>query len=290
MKLLINFLKVAVPFIILWMLLRINVWLGIAAVIVFIAIWYTRSRTAIYAYLGNMNYQQGKEREAVMWLTKAAARKDAKASHLIGFCFLLLKLGKLEQAEDLLNRAGSMKLSREEKMAFQTNSALLLWKQNKLEEAIAGLEKVQDDYKNTNLYGSLGYFYILSGDLDKALAFNREAYDYNSKSAVIIDNLGQTHLLRGEYDQALKLYEELAGLNPTFPEAYLNHGLVLEALGRSDEALKKMQKSLDYPLSLLSTVTREEIEGKIAQLEEKLGYQESIQADRNHEAEEEALS
>jgi tetratricopeptide (TPR) repeat protein len=271
MKLLKGLLKIAVPFVIIWYLLKVNVWLGIAAAIGFIAYWFIRNKTGFYAYLGNTNYQQGKEKEALMWLDKAVARSDCKAAHLIGYSFLLLKLGKLDRVEELLQRAGKMKLTREEQMAHQTNSALLLWKQDRLEDATALLESVHEEYKNTNLYGSLGYFYILSGNLDKALEYNKEAYDYNSRSAVITDNLGQTYLLRGEYGEALKLYEELASQNPTFPEAYLNHGMVLEALGQTDDALSKMKKALDYPLSLLSTVTREEIEEKIADLELKAG-------------------
>lgn len=271
MKLLKGLLKIAVPLLLIWMLLRTNVWLGIAAAVALIVFLLLRNQTAFYAYLGNMNYQQGKQQEAVMWLEKAVVRPDIKAMHLIGYSFLLLKLGKVERAEEMLQKAGKMGLSREEKMAYQTNMALLLWKQDRLEEATAKLEEAYEEYKNTHLYGSLGYFYILSGDLDKALSFNKEAYEYNSKNGVIIDNLGQTHLCREEYEEALHYYEELAGLNPGFPEAYFNHGLVLGALGRHEEALEKARKALDYPLSLLSTVTREEIEAKIAEWENLVG-------------------
>ncbi|MDF2927054.1 MAG: hypothetical protein K0R57_5968 [Paenibacillaceae bacterium] len=271
MKFLTGLLKIAAPFIVIWILLKLNVWLGIAALIAFIVVWFKRNQSGFYAYLGNMNYQQGKQKEAQMWLNKAVAFKDCKPAHLIGYAFFLLKLGKLEQAEELLQRAGKMTLKREEEMALNTNTCLLLWKQGSLEDAMAKMEGLYAEYKNTNIYGSLGYFYILSGDLDKALAFNQEAHEYNGKSAVILDNLGQTHLLRGEYETAQKLYEELAELNPTFPEAYFNHGLVLEALGQPEAALVKMRKSLDYPISLLSTVTQEEIEGRIARLEQEAG-------------------
>jgi tetratricopeptide (TPR) repeat protein len=266
MRFITQLLKIAIPILVIWMLLKTNVWLGIVAVILLVAYWFVRSKTAIYAYLGNLNYQQGKHPEAMMWLNKTAAQKDCKPAYLIGYGFLLLKLGKLEQAEEMLERAGGMKLGREEMLGLESNNALLLWKQGRLEEAIAKMEGLYPEYKNTNLYGSLGYFYILSGDLDKALAFNREAYEFNESGTVIIDNLAQTHYLRGEYEEALKLYEELAALKPTFPEAYFNYGLVLEALGRRGDALEQMNKALEYPISLLSTVTREEIEGKIAEI------------------------
>lgn len=267
MKFLIQLLKIAVPFFLVWMLLRTNVWLGVGTVLLIAAYLFVRSQTAVYAIFGNINYQKGKHPEAIKWLNKAAARKDCKPSYLIGYGFLLLKLGKLELAQEMLERASGMKLGREEKLALESNTALLLWKQGKLEEATAKMEALYADFKNTNLYSSLGYFYILAGDLEKALDFNLEAYEFNESSAVIVDNLGQTRYLRGEYEEALKLYEKLAGMSPTFPEAYYNYGLVLEALGRRGDALDQMKKALEYPVSLLSTVTREEIEGKIAGLE-----------------------
>ncbi len=271
MKLLMSLLKIALPLVVIFFLLKVHILLGIAAAVALVVYTFIRNKSAFFAYLGNMNYQQGKEKEALMWLNKAAAEKNCKAMHLLGFSFLLLRLGKLEQAQEILVRAERMSLTREEKMAYLTNASLLLWKQGRLDEATAMLEEAQGEYKNTNLYGSLGYYYILSGDLDKALAYNQEAFDYNNKSAVIADNLGQTRLLRGEFEEALAIYEELAGQKPAFPEAYFNYGLVLEALGRNEDALEQMEKALDYPTSLLSTVTHEEIKAKIAELRQKSG-------------------
>ncbi|RAV05636.1 tetratricopeptide repeat protein [Paenibacillus sp. YN15] len=285
MKLVTSLLKIALPLVVIFLLLKVHILLGIAAAVAIVVYFFIRNKSAFFAYLGNMNYQQGKQQEALMWLNKAAAEKNCKAMHLLGFSFLLLRLGKLEQAQEILVRAERMSLSREEKMAYLTNASLLLWKQGRLDEATVMLEEAQSEYKNTNLYGSLGYFYILSGDLDKALAYNQEAFDYNNKSAVIADNLGQTRLLRGEYEEALAMYEELAGQKPTFPEAYYNYGLVLEALGRSEEALEQMEKALGYPTSLLSTVTHEEIKAKIAELEHKTGVSRNEEAPPEEEGE-----
>lgn len=269
MKWLVGLLRIFVPLIVLWILFQMNVWLGLA-VLAGTAVWlFIKYRTVYYGFRGNMSYQKGQLEDAVRWLHKAAARKDVKPSVLIGFGFLLLKHGELDQAEELLKRAGGMRLDREELLGLESNTALLLWRKGQLAEAIAKLEALKEEYKNTNLYGTLGYFYILTGDLDKALAFNQEAHAFNESGAVILDNLGQTYYLRGELEQALKVYEELSAQSPNFPEAYYNYGLVLEALGRREEALEKIKQSLDYPLSFLSTVTREEIEGKIRELEQR---------------------
>lgn len=245
---------------------RLHVLLGFALAAVCLAFAFYRGKTGFYAYLGHRSYQNGKRQEALLWMEKAAARSDCRASYLIGYGYLLLKAGRLEKAAEVLDRARSMPLSREERMNAEANYALLLWRQGKLDEAIATLEEVHEDIKNTNVYGSLGYFYIAKGDLDKALSFNREAYEYNDSSPVILDNLGQTLYLRGETEEALKLYEKLYGMSPKFPEAYYNYGLVLEAAGRRADAAEMLKRALEQPFSMLNTVTKEEIEGKLAKL------------------------
>lgn len=258
--------KFIVPVLVVAFAFRTHKLLGAAAAAVYLAVMFYRGRTGFFAFLGNQSYKNGNLQEALMWMNKAASRKDCRAAYLIGYSYLLLKTGHTDQAAEILQRVYRLPLTREEKMNADSNYALLLWRQGKLEEATAKLEEVYAEYKNTNVYSSLGYFYIAKGDLDKALAFNREAYEYNDTSPVIIDNLGQTLYLRGELEEALALYEKLHAMNPTFPEAYYNYALALESAGRREQALKIMRDALNQPISVLNTVTKEEIEAKIAEL------------------------
>lgn len=258
--------KFIVPVILIVLGFRTHVLLGVAVLAAYLAIVYYRGKTGIYAFLGNQNYKNGKPHEALMWMEKAAARRDCRAVYLIGYSYLLLKRGHLEKSAEIMERIQGMTLTREEQMDANSNYSLLLWKQGKLDEATAKLEAVYEDYKNTNVYSSLGYFYIAQGDMEKALAFNLEAYEYSDSSPVILDNLGQTRYLRGELEEAMELYEKLHAMHPSFPEAYYNYGLVLEAVGRKEEALEMMNEALSKPISLLNTVTRQEIDAKLNEL------------------------
>jgi len=131
------------------------------------------------------------------------------------------------------------------------------------------LEEVFATYKTTTVYGSLGYLMLLKGDLEKALAFNQEAYEYNDNNSVIVDNLALNYYLLGELDKAEEIYEKLMTKNPTYPEAYYNYGLTLEAKNKIDKALEVMEKALDFKFSFLSNVSREEVENKIQELKAK---------------------
>ena len=65
------------------------------------------------------------------------------------------------------------KAKKDIQVQVKQNYALLLWKEGNLSEAIKITEEIIEDYKNTVIYGNLGYFYILDGQKEKALEFNQ---------------------------------------------------------------------------------------------------------------------
>jgi len=170
-------------------------------------------------------------------------------------------------AEEILSNLLNSKLDFTDKMNVKSNYALVLWKKGLIEDAVKMLEDVIKQYENTTVYGSLGYILIASGDLDKALEFNLKAYEYNYSNGIIVDNLAQTYYLRKDYQKAEELYKKLMELKPAFPEAYYNYGLVLLQLGKNQEAYESMQKALQYEFSYLSTITKQEVETKMKEIE-----------------------
>lgn len=258
--------KFVLPMIIVIILFVYNAPAGIAALIAYIAYQLFSGRAGIFAFLGSINYSKGDVDNAINWFDKAHKTGKAKPRTVTSYAYLLLKSGKLEESEKVLNKLLESKLHTDDEMYAKSNLALVLWKKGRLDGAVAMLEEVIKSFKTSTIYGSLGYLLILKGDLDRALAFNLEAYEYNSSNTVILDNLGQTYYLKGDYDKAEEIYSKLMSSNPTFPEAYYNYGLVLVKKGSTKKALETMQKALHYKLSFLSTVTREEIESAIDEI------------------------
>ena len=55
-------------------------------------------------------------------------------------------------------------------------------------------------------------------------------------------------------------------MKPTFPEAFYDYALLMEALGDKTAALEALDKALYCKVSFLSDITREKIENKLAEL------------------------
>jgi tetratricopeptide (TPR) repeat protein len=146
--------------------------------------------------------------------------------------------------------------------------ALVLWKQNRVDEAAAMLSDLLKTYETTDVYATLGFLYIAKGDQDEALEFNLKAKEYNGNNAIILDNLGTSYLLLEDYEKALEIYKEVMKLKPLFPEAYYNYGRALEKTGDLEKALHMVRHSLSLRFWNISTVERETVEAYLRQLEE----------------------
>ena len=160
------------------------------------------------------------------------------------------------------------KAKKDIKVQVKQNYALLLWKEGNLPEAIKITEEIIKDYKNTVVYGNLGYFYILDGQKEKALEFNLEAYDFASDDAVICDNLAYSYYLNENYDKAEEIYAELQSRKnpPAFPEVYYNFGLVSLKKGDKEKAKELFEKALLQKFSNLSDLDKDTVEKTIAEL------------------------
>ncbi len=234
-------------------------------------------RTVIYSFLGRTSYFNGDIEKAIAWYKKAYKTEKAKPPTVASYAYLLLKSGNLSEAETILDRLLRSRLSKDERLMAKSNMALVQWKKGDLDEAIETLEEVIESYETSNIYGSLGYMLIQKGDLEKALEFNLKAYEYNSENAVIQDNLGQTYYLMRDYDKATDIYEKLMEKEPSFPEAYYNYALLLKAKGENEKALQTVKKALNYKLTFLSTIQKEDIDKLINELESNNEQTEKLQ-------------
>lgn len=220
-------------------------------------------------FIGNSHFKKGDNENAKKWTKKAFETAPDQAGIGISYGYLLLKMGEIDQASSVLFNLSPKNTRREEEMSLKLNQSIVLWKQGKRDESIELATEVYSKFKNTILYGTLGYYYILNDDFDRALKFNEEAYEYNNSNAAILDNLGFTYYKLNEFEKAFEIYEKLMSLNPKFPEAYYNFGLLYEHRGEWKKAHEYYKKSLDFKESMVSHVSREEVAAKISDLETK---------------------
>jgi len=224
-------------------------------------------KARIYTIIGRQKYFKDHD-AGFKYMEKAHATGKMHPQDALIYAYMLLRDGHLIKAEKLI--AGTLhqnkhKLSENNILAAKLNQAIILWKRNDLDGAILKMEEVYNTgYRSTVHYQTLGIFYLLNNNLEKAKSFIEEAVEYNSDDASIMDNLGLLYIKQGDYENAKKVYEELfEKSNPTFIEAHYNYATVLEHLGDWDNACQYYKKALGCPERFLSTVKLSLVEARL---------------------------
>lgn len=176
--------------------------------------------------------------------------------------YFFLKNGFLTEARVIFNRLQMEgKLNPLQKKRLKSVRALVVWKDGQLDDAVEMLEELMEDgYKTSAVYETIGLFYIIGKDAEKALKLCTEAYEYDSDDDVLLDNLAEAYALCGEKTKAKELYEKLLERSPRFPEPYFNYGVMLMEEGRHSEGVEYIGKALEQNFSFLSVLSRERVE------------------------------
>ena len=190
-------------------------------------------------------------------------------SKLVTYGYFLAKTGKGEKSRLLFEEEIIPKFNKLQKQIPQVeimvmnNYSISLWKSGNLDKAIKVTEELLSKYKNTEIYGSLGLYYILDGNKN-AYSFCQEAYDFSPNDMTIIDNLAFCCFKEKFYDKATEYYEILISKNPSYPDAYYFYGLLLLKTGNKEEAKKMFKKALAFNFSALSLASKEEAENMLS--------------------------
>ena len=219
-----------------------------------------------YVQKGSALINEGKYEEGLALFEKGAYGSKIDYMTKIRYAFCELKFGDLKKARKMIMWVLGEKTPANVRYEAKSVFAIILYKEGSLADAKETMLSVYENYKNTNMYCTLGYLFNILETPENAVSFNEEAYEYNSDHDVIADNLGQSYYLSGNREKALEIYEELIKREPRFPEAYYNFALVLIAEGDRIRAKEMLEKALAKSFHKLTTVSKEEIENKLDQL------------------------
>ena len=242
---------------------------GIIVVGIFIIGAAYLNRAVIYQNRGSKKYKNG-DFEGALSDLKTSISLNPNAVNIRGsYAFLLLKLGHTEEAAVQIDEALKRVQAEADKKSLRVTKALILWKQNKVDEAIEDLSELLKTFETTNVYATLGFLHIEKGDYEKALEFNLQAKDYNGTNAIILDNLGTSYFLLGVNENAFETFQETMKHKPNFPEALYNYARVLDKMGDLEKALYMVRHSLTLRFWNTSTITKKEVEDFLVELEAK---------------------
>lgn len=225
----------------------------------------------IFTIIGRRKYFSDHD-AGFKWLKKAYDTGRMAPQQALVYAYLLLRDGHIVESEKLISAVlykSTSKLTKQNLQAAELNLAIISWKRGDIKDGIEKLEGVYNEgYRSTVHYGTLGVFYIMANELEKAEKFCLEALEYNSGDMSIKDNLGLVYFNQGRLEEAKEMYEDLFAKGvPEFIEAYYNYGQVLEALGDIEGAKEMYNKALGCPERYLSTVKLAVVDAALSRIE-----------------------
>ncbi|MEG2859567.1 MAG: tetratricopeptide repeat protein [Clostridia bacterium] len=194
----------------------------------------------------------------------AQAREDGcdDVRYMMAYGVLLLKQSRFDKAREIMRATEQIPgRSADEKKQLRLNYAVCQWKLGNLDQAIALMQQVAQDGKNSMIYGSLGYMLIEkareTGDFAEAVAFNDEAYDYDEDDPVTLDNLGQLALAQGDRAKARAWFKRAIQQKPTQVDTRYYLAKLAHEDGDDAAAREHIEAALEGHYSALCTTTRE---------------------------------
>lgn len=260
------------PIIPAWIVSRFdNIFLTIGTLVVSYLVSAYIFRASLLMIFGMRKYADNPQ-NGLRYMRAAYNTGKMSPSFQLYFAYLLLRNGELDEAENIINKAvviGKHSLGESEIKKSEFNRALITWKRGDLSSAIVELEEIYEGgYRTSALYGSLGSFYLINKEYEKAFELAKEGVKFSETDLISRDNLGQACIGLGMIDEAEEIYAELLPKEPKFMEPYVNYATVMEKRGKLKEAKEFYEKALAYEEKFLSTITHAEITASIDRIDE----------------------
>ena len=209
-----------------------------------------------------------KDDRALHYYKKAHESGCANPRFYASYAGLLLRMGEYLRAYEVISEGiATVTLKPKAKMMIKSMASqyvISLWKLGRLDEAIAEMERVHEEMPTGNSFGTLGYFYIeradKTGDYEQALAFNREAVDYDDHDSVILDNIGQVLYRLGKLTEAEQMFTRALEEKETQLDSLYYMAKVQHELNHPDKARFYIKKAMAQNRSNMATVSQAMVE------------------------------
>ncbi len=212
--------------------------------------------------VGNFYFVSGRTEKAFKYYRKAIAKKTRNVSALYAYGIEILKDdGKAEEALSLLQRAEKFnaKVNMDKNIRLAISSCY--WVKGDIDKAIDTLERLKRDYNyvNAHVYTTLGYFYILKEDFEKAMEYSNLAIEDQPEHSAAWDNIGQIYFRQENFDDAKEAFIKALKFKETMVDSLYYLGCIYEKENETDKAFECFSKAKKCNVSSLNTITKEQI-------------------------------
>lgn len=223
--------------------------------------------TVFKAQKARKAHQAGRTEEAMALYKQAMDEGSKDPQVFLPYSVLLIRNGHYAQAREMLVQLQKMPMTPQQKDQLFVNYAACVYKMGELQKGIELLERQHQKQPSGMIYETLGYLYIEAGDVDKALSYNLEAYEYDDEDAITLDNLGQIYYrMLGDKEKAKEYFDKAIEVKPgQIDTLYFLSRYDLEA-GNTEAAKEKLEKALEGRFSPLNHADKETIQAELDKL------------------------
>ncbi len=186
---------------------------------------------------------------------KAQSIEPASEDVVMNLARLYAESGDLQRSADIL--AAVPVAERSPRMEFALGAAYEQLKQPK--NAIAAYQRAEDmDPQNVDATRALAQALLADNQLDAALKQYQTLEKADPEDANTLDRISEIERRQGKYTEALDTIRKARAKDPTSLEAGYNEGLLLDVLGRYDEAVAVYKQLADQTSHANGAYTTEE--------------------------------
>lgn len=216
-------------------------------------------------------HSRGEFDTAITLYDEAYAKGMDQINLLKNYSVLLMRLSRFDDALEVLKKMEKTPgVGPKETASMHANYAIILWKKGHIDRALEILNAQFKQVKTGTLYSIMGFIMIDKGDADAALAFNREAVEYDDEDPVLLDNLAQTYYrLLGDKETAKGYFDKAIAIKANAIDT--NYFLALYDIeaGDFESARKHLRTAREGFSSPLNYASPERIDEKLKEIENK---------------------
>ncbi|MDR2168342.1 MAG: tetratricopeptide repeat protein [Clostridiales bacterium] len=245
--------------------LHLDIWVVLLAYAAIGALAYFLNRKNIWALRGNYFYVTGHAERARPLLKRALEGGVKSPAAHIYYALLLVKEDKnANEAFKYLDRALEYATNVVDERSAYITMATCHYMNNDAQAAINVLEGMREkhEYVNTSALVTLGYLYIQTGELDKALEMSNLAIEDDANYASAWDNLGQIYFKQEDFSRARNAFEQALSLKESLADSNYFMGIICEQEGEKEQAAEYFRKAAISPFAFFNSITQEQADAK----------------------------
>lgn len=234
---------------------------GLTVLIIIFCLFFVGYRRRHYVLAQNAHTAYLKKQYDVTYnlYEKAIAMPKCPEEIKVVYAYKLIAQGHLERAQKVVETINEDILNTEGKFNLKVVQGLILYKEDKLDEAIAIYEALTKESDAEQLWETYGMILNLSEKYELARDYSLAALEKYPNNKLIKENLATSYFYLFEDKKARKLYRDLINQDVAYPDPYYYYARIAYLDDRYNLALKYIEIAEVKSPAPLSNITMDVI-------------------------------